>query len=502
MDKKSFFNLVRESIMPKKLVFALALMVGGTVALLSPIHNLLAQDAQPTLATFSDSGAKLSTQLMVNDQLATSESKLIISDKINLSANIQIDASDVGQAGAFYAVILWNDSVFMMKDQNGELQPWNSNLSDLVAYRTTEQLLENESVAVLSGLGGMSGKFAVFVGYQNTQTGKIIYNPEPVTFSVKSIQNVMANSLHGTTRGMGHFYAKEQGGFEQFTHVPYEDPNLPCMSCHVESTGCTTCHEVPGDSPANDKCLGCHKRQSIEQQFNPDVHLLDKASGGAGLSCADCHTAKQVHGDGTPYNSLHENPNNVDCEQSGCHSDVTIAGKSMHETHNEDLDCAACHVKNTMTCYTCHFEDGSGFEPPITDWKILVKSKATGKVTTGNVQTMAAGGNTLFVAAPFFGHTIQKDSSPTCGSCHNSDALKEYKEHGTMTLATWHEDTKTLSNMKGVIPLPTDWKTALKMPFIAKDADGNWAFQKDTADTMQMLYADPIDVKDMPKGNF
>ncbi len=488
----------------KKLIIMLALMLGGLVILLSPVNVPWAEDGTPTLLKFSDTGAELTIRFMVNDKPATTDQKWVTSDKINLSVEIKIDKSDVGQNGAFYVVINWNDTVFMMKDDQGELQPWQGDLTELVAYTTTEQLPETETIVeVISGLGGMSGKFAVFVGYQNTQTGTLIYNGDPVTFSVQSVQKVLSNSLHGTTRGMGHFYAKEQGGFEQFTHIPYEDPNLPCASCHVESTGCTTCHDVPGDSPSNDKCLdSCHKRQAFEQKFNPDVHLQDKAAGGAGLKCADCHSAKQVHGDGTPYNSLHENPNKVDCEQSGCHTNVVIAGKTMHETHHEDLDCASCHVKSTLTCYSCHFEDGSAFEPPITDWKILVKSVATGKVTTGNVQTMAAGGNTLFVAAPFFGHTIQKDSSSiTCASCHNSDAVREYKEQGTMTLATWHEDSKTLSNMKGVIPIPTDWETALKMPFIAKDASGEWAFMKDTADATQMLYAAPINVKKMPKGN-
>jgi hypothetical protein len=318
--------------------------------------------------------------------------------------------------------------------------------------------------------------------------------------SQQKVEQLMSNSLHGTTNGMKYWYAKEQGGFEQFTHVPYDDPNLTCMSCHIEKSACTTCHETEDgkDTPTNDKCLSCHKRQAFEQQFHPDIHLMDKASGGAGMNCADCHSAKQVHGDGTAYNSLHENPNKVDCQQSGCHTNITIAGKPIHEEHIDNLECAACHVKSTLTCYSCHFEDGSAFEPPITDWKILVKSVATGKVTTGNLQTMAYQGNTLLVIGPFFGHTIPKVSGTTCFSCHGSDAFNEYNEKGTMTLATWDEATHTLSNVKGVIPIPLDWETALRMPFIAKDASGQWTLQKESADAHQMLFAEPIDVGSMP----
>jgi len=455
------------------------------------VNNALAQ------LPFSETNAELTLKFMVNDKPATSEQIFSASDKINLFAEIKVDASEVGQETSLYAVMMWNSVFFLMKNELGAWQPWSGELNELIA-RSTKILSETEALEIISGLKGMTGDFVVFVGYKAPQTGEIIYNAKPVTFSVQSVQQIMSNSLHGTTRGMAYFYAKEQGGFEQFTGKHYDE--LPCSGCHIEQTACTTCHEVPGDSPDNDKCLeSCHKRQNTEQQFHPDIHLMDKAAGGAGLKCASCHSAKQVHGDGTPYNSLHENLNNVDCEQSGCHKDITIAGKPMHETHVNDLECAACHVKTTMTCYSCHFADGSVFQPPIADWKILVKSKVSGKVTTGNIQTMAAGGNSLLVVAPYYGHTISKGSETTCSSCHDSDAVREYKETGTMTLATWHDTDKTINNIKGVVPIPSDWQTALKMDFIAKDENGEWAYEKDEADATQMFFADPIDVSKMPK---
>lgn len=483
--------------MLKKFALPLALVL-STVALLSPLNPPWAANSV-ALTDVSATNAEFTPKLMVNDKLATSGDQLTASDKINLSVNMKIETADVGEKGSFYVAIEWNDKVWMMKDDNGNLLPWDGDFSNLVAYLTKEELPETEfMVEVISGLGGLTGHFSIYFGYQRAG-GNLIYNAEPIEFTVQSIQQVMSNSLHGTTRGMGHFYSEEQGGFEQFTHIPYDD--LSCSSCHTEKTACTNCHETPGDSPDNAKCLdSCHKRQKFEQQFSPDVHLMDKASGGAGLKCSGCHSAKQIHGDGTPYNSLHENPNKVDCQQSGCHTDLVIAGKKMHETHNEKLDCAACHVKTTMTCYSCHFEDGSVFQPPISDWKILVKKKSTGKVTTGNIQTMSAGGNTLLVVAPYYGHTVNKDSSTTtCNSCHDSEAVREYKENGTMTLGTWNDADKTITNLKGVVPIPSDWQTSLRLDFIAKNADGEWEFVKDTADVTQMLYAEPIDVSNMPK---
>ncbi len=475
------------------------LFVSSCLVFLSTINRISAEEAiPPMLLDFSQTDATLTPQLTVNNQPATVGQQWIASDKINLSAQLKIAQTDVGKAGSVYVVMLWNNSIFMMKDNKGNWLPWNGDLNQLVAYSTQTPLPEQEMfVEIISGLGGLTGQFAVYVGYQ---TGNNIYynNITPITFTVQSIQEVMTTSLHGTTRGMSHFYGADQGGFEQFTHLSYDD--LTCNSCHIDSTACTACHAVPGDTPDNAKCLdSCHGRQKSEQQFSPDYHLLAQTDGGLEMKCADCHTAKQMHGDGQAYSSLHNNPTKVDCQQSGCHTNLAIAGKAMHETHLQDFECAACHVKMTMTCYSCHIEKGSSFQPPLTDWKILVKRKSTGKVTTGNIQTMATAGNSFLVVAPFHGHTVQKNSELTCATCHNSPAIQEYKQQGSMTLATWNEADKTIKNLTGVVPIPLDWQTALKVDFVAKDTNDQWIFQKDSIDAAQMLFADPIDVKKMPK---
>jgi len=324
----------------------------------------------------------------------------------------------------------------------------------------------------------------------------------PVTTSLSPTGQLIATSLHGTTRGMGYFYAKEQGGFEQFTHVAYQD--LPCQNCHVKADQCNTCHEKTGDRPANAKCLQCHKRQGAEQMFSADHHLAPKSAGGLEMSCADCHSAKQIHGDGKQYNSLNENPNKANCEQSGCHAKLNRS-KPMHLQHNKDLDCAACHVKVTPSCYTCHFTQQDGFaknivfQPPITSWKLLVKSKATGKITTGGLQTITSyQGHAFYALSPFFAHTIPEKSGVTCATCHSSPAVEEYREQGTMTLTRWDEAKKSINSMSGVIPVPLDWKSALRMDFLTQDAAGNWVFLKNAADSSHMLFAEPIDVSDIP----
>jgi hypothetical protein len=314
----------------------------------------------------------------------------------------------------------------------------------------------------------------------------------------QEIEQALKTSLHGTTRGMKYFYSATQGGFEQFTNVPYEQ--LTCKAgCHVEPIAagdCTVCHQQPGDTPTNQACLNCHRRQGMEQAMVAADHHLT-----AGIKCADCHSAEQIHGDGKEYNSLHEVPQKVNCQQSGCHT--TLATKTMHSTHEKNVNCAACHVKATPTCYNCHFPSKTPEDfvtPPVANWKFLVKSKETGKITSGNIMPLTTPqGHSFFVIAPYFSHTIQKESGTTCSSCHSSDALREYKEKGTITLTNWDETTKKLSNISGVIPVPLDWQTALRMDFLIRDANGQWTHQSKVADSSHMLYADPIDVGNMPK---
>lgn len=320
-----------------------------------------------------------------------------------------------------------------------------------------------------------------------------------------SIEQKLATSLHGSTRGMEYFYAKEQGGFEQFTHVAYKD--LPCQNCHVQANQCHTCHEKVGDKPTDEKCLNCHQKQHAEQTLSPDYHMLPVSSGGLGMQCADCHTAEQVHGDGKEYNSLHQDPNKVNCEKAGCHSKLN-EDKAMHKQHHHDLDCAACHVRVTPSCYGCHFTQQEGFagnivfNPPIANWKLLVKSQSTGKITTGGIQTVTSyQGQAFYTLAPYFAHTIPQKSGLACGDCHESNAVKEYKAKGTMTLVTWDPVNKSLNSLSGIIPIPLDWKTALRMDFLTLDHtdDSQWIYLKNAADGSHMLFADPINVGTMPK---
>ena len=108
--------------------------------------------------------------------------------------------------------------------------------------------------------------------------------------------------------------------------------------------------------PSNGRCLDCHtkagggnnfKRGDLEEAHRNatrsfDVHLASKQSGGAGLSCVDCHTASghRIAGRGTdlrPFDSLDE----VSCEK--CHGNTPHDDEEL-DKHTYRVNCTVCHI--------------------------------------------------------------------------------------------------------------------------------------------------------------
>jgi hypothetical protein len=116
-------------------------------------------------------------------------------------------------------------------------------------------------------------------------------------------------SLHSSSRGLMHGYAKENGGLERITGIPFTQ--TACNGCHVRS--CDTCH-AEGDAKSmkysvavarsEAACYKCHKMKSrqaaLENPASPDVDVHFAK----GFKCMQCHSAREVHGDGIEYASL------------------------------------------------------------------------------------------------------------------------------------------------------------------------------------------------------
>ncbi len=310
----------------------------------------------------------------------------------------------------------------------------------------------------------------------------------------------LPTSLHGTAYGMKYWYevASPEGLF-QFTHIPYD--SLACKNCHIDvnDDGCTKCHENPGDKPTSDKCYACHGREAKEKMFYTDFHRDNQ-----GMECADCHTEREVHGDGNSYDSyLAEGAMDTKC--TNCHDPDNLPENPSHNQHLDEIDCSACHTQSVISCYSCHFESEVDYGVKLAngilkDWTFLLNYN--GKVHAGIIMTITYQGNTFLAIAPYTSHTITPQGR-TCDDCHGSDAVNQYKQNHMINAVWWNADSGKLENLKGVIPIPYDYNTSLKFAFVKcvsgcdNPETAQWEFLKNGADAIQMLYGTPLTAEQM-----
>lgn len=337
-------------------------------------------------------------------------------------------------------------------------------------------------------------------------------------------------SLHATREGKAFWYSAENGGFEQFTNIPIEE--LGCLECHgptdadgnpydhdvVFQMDCSDCHPGTWFPVSTDQCYGCHGRQATEVKLGlQDVHRT------AGMVCWDCHTSEDMHGDGTEYVSMLE-PGAIDADCENCHNDDAPAELQLPDGHPDPhggkVHCAACHAQTVISCYNCHFESQVAehvkrAKQPLKDFVILANREKDGKVYPMSFQSVTYDGNAFVAFGPFSPHTIM-EKGRGCPDCHANfggdiPAINEYNATGEIHFATWDEDTKTLSHLKGIVPMPADYETSFKMDFLTYTGDlaepphpgTDWeGIGKNTWDGHQMFFASPLTVEQMQKLGF
>jgi hypothetical protein len=278
--------------------------------------------------------------------------------------------------------------------------------------------------------------------------GEILHAQE-----IKKENCFFLSSLHYTSKGMGYWYDKANGGLEIISGVPYS--NLGCKNCHA--SGCDRCHKVEKDEKAaystqaaknQAMCLECHAREKAitgidKAQKQEDVHFAK------GMKCMDCHSSREMHGDGVEYLSLKQ-PGAMDTKCEKCHP--SLKPTDSHTVHGDKLDCKACHVRHVVSCTNCHFDtqirEGKRTAIPVSGWLFLMNYG--GKVSSANMQTFVVKGNkTFFMFAPHMSHSVMKEGRK-CDGCHGTKITKDVQS-GKVTL-TWLEEGKT-KNLKGVIPV-------------------------------------------------
>ncbi len=268
-------------------------------------------------------------------------------------------------------------------------------------------------------------------------------------------ENFFNSSLHYTTRGMAYWYDKSRGGLETLTGIPYTSPKLDCLNCHVSS--CDRCHKTEIDkkfyysiktAQNQDICLSCHKREKTIKQIDlstnkQDVHFAK------GMQCVSCHSARDIHGDGTEYASMKQfGAIGAECEK--CHGSVKPT--TSHNIHRDKLECKACHIRHVVSCSNCHFgaliNDRKRVDIKLSGWVFLMNYN--GKVTSANMQNFVVPNNkTFLIFAPQNSHSIMKEGRK-CNDCHGTDNVKQVQS-GNIKM-TWLED-REVKNIKGIVPV-------------------------------------------------
>jgi len=313
------------------------------------------------------------------------------------------------------------------------------------------------------------------------------------------------NSLHFTTEGMRRCYEADDG-FMQVTGIPYKD--LSCKNCHAKN--CDTCHAQKTESgmvfsiaKAQDMgtCLPCHSREGKtisldEAAGTPDVHF------DMGFECSTCHIAREIHGTGVSPTCMREvGYMQTSCED--CHSEDGIGTpvdttKRAHNVHKGKLDCAACHVSNTMACYNCHFsrfletKSKAGNFIPTKDWMFLINYD--NKVTSGTLMTLVYENKTFAGFGPYFTHSVMKKGRD-CDACHANEAVMLMKEWKKVPIARFEGDDVVF--WKGVIPTVDE-----KIDFLfLNKKDDKWVEVEDAEDPLiqYFCYGSPLTEDQMKK---
>lgn len=258
-------------------------------------------------------------------------------------------------------------------------------------------------------------------------------------------ESFYAKSLHYTNRGIEYVYSKEAGGLERITGMSAKD--LGCMksTCHVRN--CDTCHRKDVDGKptfTTDREVihaACQKCHPVEKD-DPDVHVR------RGMRCMDCHTAREIHGDGIAHDTYMK-PGVLEARCGTCHGDISRT--ASHTRHGGRLDCAACHVRDFPTCFNCHIDTAlaKGKESSIKLDGMLFLVNHGGKVKPANFLSYVYGNKTMITLAPSFPHSVKKEGRK-CPECHGTENVREAGSGG-LVLAKW-EDGR-LKGAQGVIPV-------------------------------------------------
>ncbi|OHE58086.1 MAG: hypothetical protein A2413_17275 [Treponema sp. RIFOXYC1_FULL_61_9] len=185
-------------------------------------------------------------------------------------------------------------------------------------------------------------------------------------------------SLHYSNAGMKNGISPRFSKDEKHTYdtAVFEQScrscHASCGDCHVKSpvisgvnTGLMDGHAFVRKDESK-TCALCHGGR-VYPEFTgdyggtPDVHYRN------GMTCLDCHTSTQMHGNGMSYEGrrdVEDKPSCLACHPQG--SEKTEEAKSAHGDHGEKVSCSACHTATGYRqCSSCHLGEGAAASPAL-----------------------------------------------------------------------------------------------------------------------------------------
>jgi len=306
-----------------------------------------------------------------------------------------------------------------------------------------------------------------------------------------SIASKDTASLH--THGFGQKYMVAlRSNFAGYENYPEQlkigyDKNCgkchsSCGECHImrprqAGGGFLAAHTFQKQPDMRLNCTACHSARVAHAYFGegfgtrPDVHYL-KLPGG---QCTNCHSADEMHGNGTIYTQRYKYPKKPTCEI--CHAEKATANP-YHIRHWNDLACQICHSQEYQNCGSCHvdtgvrngpymgFKIGSNTMPEIKRFKFVVVRNAPYAPDTWNNYGVSLAVN--FDVAPTFKlaspHNIMRwtprteveTGKPCFNACHIIDGRNKQWYLFKNDLKSW----EVAANQTVVVDgkLPVSWK--------------------------------------------
>lgn len=150
--------------------------------------NPTVEDATDTTVIFRG-GVKTHNQ-NYQVELTLPYSELSYSEIMEIVGEIEVDSTHVGQLADIVVVVVWSsleeleNQLFMLNDQ-GYIEPWDGNLTSLVAAQQNIRLTSKQDINIYHGLPIVEGFLQLFFGYR-LENGLILFNGEqPIEITIE-----------------------------------------------------------------------------------------------------------------------------------------------------------------------------------------------------------------------------------------------------------------------------------------------------------------------------